>query len=820
MTGAALWKDLAYAARALRNSPVFAATAVVTIGLGMGASTAIFSVTKAVLLRKLLYQNPDRIVAAIRDDSKRGLRDFPLTTPDFLDLRNGSKDFFEDLDAIETSTANFVVPGADGAPEHVTGASVTTGFLRLLGAKIAVGRNFEDADGAWITSSTTGARVPTAAILSYEYWQRRYGGDRSIAGKPILNGSVIVAGVLEPGFELLFPPELGLERTPDFWFVERIRYNEPDRLNAHLRLLGKLKPGVSLEQAQAGADVVSALLRRTITMRGASGFAFRLEPMGRHLVAEARPAILALSGAAIFLLLIACANVANLLLVRTSLREREFGVRAALGGSRWRLASQLLMEALLLSSLGAGLGAGLAWAGVHSLVSIAPAGVPRLDAVKIDWMVLGFSAVVALTAAAAFGVPAALQASRPNIMRILRASSRTSGLGAGSRLRDAAVVAEVALSFVLLIGSGLMFRSFVALRNVDPGFDARHVLTFRLAGGVSGSPAVFLRQLQERLRAIPGVQDATAARVLPLDGVFYGIRWGRPEQGDPMGLPTSADFQVTLPGYFETLGARLLEGRSFTEQDNDPSRKLVIIDDLMARKAFPGESAVGKHLLFTSWDGPVPVLTEVIGVVAHQRENSLAEPGHEQIYFTNGYVGHWMLLEWAVRTTGDPSKYAAAVRAEVGKMGRGVVIAEMQPMQAIEDRARASTRFALLLISSFAAIAAALAGVGLYGVLSTVVRRRTAEIGVRMALGAGPASILKLVIGYGIELSITGIGIGIVAAVVLTHWMGSMLVGVRATDPVTFVAMAALFLIIGVAASWLPARRASALDPTVALRED
>jgi putative ABC transport system permease protein len=365
-----------------------------------------------------------------------------------------------------------------------------------------------------------------------------------------------------------------------------------------------------------------------------------------------------------------------------------------------------------------------------------------------------------------------------------------------------------------------MFRSFLALRSVDPGFDARHVLTFRLAGGVNGSPAEFLHQLQERLRGIPGVQEATGANVLPLNGVFYPIRWGRPEEGDPNNLTTAADFQIALPGYFETLGARLLEGRTFTEQDNDPSRKVVIIDDLLAKRAFPGESAVGKHLHISSWNGPEPDLAEVIGVVAHQRENSLAELGHEQLYFTNGYVGHWMLLQWAVRTAGDPAKYAAAVRSEVGKMGRGVAIAEMEPMQAIEDRAQASTHFALLLIGTLAAIAAALAAIGLYGVLSTVVRQRTAEIGVRMALGAGPASILKLVIGHGMGLSAAGIGIGIVAALALTRWMNSLLVGVRASDPVTFVSMACLFLILAVAASWLPARRAAALDPTAALREE
>jgi putative ABC transport system permease protein len=585
-------------------------------------------------------------------------------------------------------------------------------------------------------------------------------------------------------------------------------------------LLGRLKPGVSIARAQAGADVVSTQLRRQFAMKAASGFTFRLAPLDRHLVSEARPAILALSGAAIFLLLIACANVANLLLVRTSLRERELGVRAALGGSRWRLASQTLMEALLLSALGAIAGAGLAWAGVHFLVSSAPAHIPRLDAVKIDWSVLAFTAVAALLAAAAFGVPPALLASRPNVMRILRSSSRTGGLGAGNRLRTMAVVAEFALTFVLLIGSGLMFRSFLALRSVDPGFDPRHVLTFRLAGGPGGSPAPYLRELRDRLRAIPGVKDATGARVLPLNGVFYPIRWSLPDQGDPSTLATAADFQVALPGYFETLGTPLIDGRSFTEQDNDPSRKVVIIDDLLAKKAFPNQSPVGKHLLISAWNGPEPVSAEVIGVVAHQRQNSLAEPGHEQLYFANGYVGHWMLLEWAVRTEGDPAEYAAAIRAEIGRMGHGVVIAEIEPMQAIAARAQASTRFALLLIGAFAAIAATLAAVGLYGVLSTVVRQRTAEIGVRMALGANPASILRLIIARGIALSVAGIAIGIAASLALTRSMAGMLVGVRAMDPVTFVAMTALFLIIAAAASWTPARRAAALDPTAALRDE
>ena len=528
-------------------------------------------------------------------------------------------------------------------------------------------------------------------------------------------------------------------------------------------------------------------------------------------------------GAVIFLLLIACANVANLLLVRTSLGGRELAIRTALGGSWWRLARQILAEAVLLSGMGTLLGVGLAWSGIHELLVIAPANLPRLESIAIDARVLALTAFAGLAAAVIFGMPAALQASRPDIMRVLRASGRTTALGGGRLLRNAVVIAEVALCFVLLIGSGLMFRSFLALQRIDPGYDPHGILTFLLLGGRGGAQpqerAARLREIQCHLRALPGVQGVSAASPFPLADVFYPARWGTEQALTDPSKFQAADFQAVLPGYFETLRTRLIEGRTFTEDDNTPARHGVIVDQFLAAKAFPQESAVGKRIL-TRTTTPEAVWVEVIGVVAHQRENSLAEAGREQIYVSDGFVGHGTVRRWALRTAGDPAKYVETVRAEIAKIDPHLLLTEVQPMDALVARAQAGTRFSLLLIGAFATIASLLAGVGLYGVLATVVRQRTAEIGVRMALGAAPGSIFNLVVGQGLRLSVAGIAAGLVAAFGLTRVMTSMLVGVEATDPVTFAAMAVLFLAIAALASWLPARRAAGLDPATALREE
>jgi putative ABC transport system permease protein len=466
----------------------------------------------------------------------------------------------------------------------------------------------------------------------------------------------------------------------------------------------------------------------------------------------------------------------------------------------------------------------LAWAGVRQLLAIAPANLPRVQSISIDPAVLAFAALAGLVSAAIFGMLPALRVSRPDIAEVLRRSGRTSGLGSGSRLRNAAVIAEVALSFVLLIGSGLMFRSFVALQHIDRGFDSNGLLTLKTLAAPHSQKveerAAFTRQMRQVLAAVPGVQEVTAVSAVPLSGGPFGpVRWGTAEALADSSRFQAADEMTVLPGYFELMRVPVISGRTFTEQDNTPEGNHVIIDQFMAAKAFPHELAIGKRLL-SKRRKPDPEWLEVIGVVAHQRETSLAQPGREQIFVTDGFWGHGNVAQWIVRTQGDPAKYAAAVRAEIGKFNRGIVVTELQPMQVWVDRAEAGTRFSLLLIGVFAAIAALLAAVGLYGVLATVVRQRTPEIGVRMALGAGPASIFQLVVGQGLRLSAGGILAGLAAAFGLTRVLKSMLIGVEATDPVTFGAISLIFLAIAALASWLPARRAAALDPTSALRDE
>ncbi len=827
------WQDLRYGARMLLKNPAFTSIAVITLALGIGANTAIFSVANAVLLRPLPYKNPDRLVLGSAELRQRNVTDWPLSNTDVFDLRNGAKTAFEDIAAVNTGRR--IMPREDGSPEQVRVASVTPNFFRLLGAKIIAGRDFTEADGQPPPPQADGAPgaqappppppLPTIAILSYEYWQRRYGGSAAVLGKGMLsggNGGPLIVGALAPGFELLLPPKLNSERLPDVWFAARLDYDTGNRNNVAHRIIGRLKDGATLAQARAEAEVVATESRNTDTIRRTADFHFRLEPMSEYLVAEVRPAILALTGAVIFLLLIACANVANLLLVRTSLRQRELAVRASLGADWGRLVRQMLAESLLLAGAGAILGLGLAWLGIRQLLAIAPANLPRLDSIKLDPVALAFTALAGLAAAVIFGLPPALQASRPDVMNILRGSGRTGGLGGGRRLRNIVVITEVALSFVLLIGSGLMFRSFIALQRVDPGFDSHGLLTFQLLGPRGQQPqerAAFMREAQDRLRALPGVENVTASSPFPLAGGFSPIRWGLEQAlSDPTKFQ-AVDFQIALPGYFETLRAPLLAGRVFTEADNAPERNVAVVDQFLAAKAFPNESAVGKRIL-VRLRGPQPEWVEVIGVVSHQRNTSLAEPGREQIYFTDGFPNHGVATRWALRVKGDPAQYAAAVRAEIKKFNPNLLITELQPMDTLVEQARAGTRFSLLLIGVFATIAALLAGVGLYGVLSTVVRQRTAEIGVRMALGATPRGIFKLVVGHGLRLSATGLAAGLVAAFGLTRAMTSMLVGVKATDPITFAAMAAIFLIIAVLAAGLPARRASALDPTIALREE
>lgn len=827
--------DFSYAFRTLRKSPVFTITVIVTIALAIGASTAIFSVTNGVLLRKLPYKDPERLVLARGDLQKRNVKDFPLSNVDYLDIRNGAKNSFEDFAAV--STFRLTLPGLDGTPERVRFAAVSINFFKMMGGSIIAGRDFEESDGTPQPEPPAGQNgnapaanapppLPTMVILSNEYFQQRFGGDRSIVGKTLPVNAAFgppptIVGVLAPGFELLFPPKSNVEQFPSVWVASRIPYDVANRNNVQWRVIGRLKPGASMPQAQAEVETVAQKIREENTISKTAGQYFQLVPMKQHLVDEVRPAILALMGAVIFLLLIACANVANLMLVRASSRERELAVRAALGAGWWQLVRQTLAEAIVLAALGTIIGVGLAYLGIRQLLYIAPENLPRLNAIGIDWQVLGFSVLAGLVSAVLFGIIPAVRTAKPNLMNILRAAGRSGALGAAG-LRNAVVVVEVALAFVLLIGSGLMFRTFMNIQRVDMGFDPHGLLTFQLLGNIGQTPQErdnFKRQLRERLDALPGVNSVTASNPLPLAGGFSPVRWGGAEaQADPSKFQ-AADLQIVLPGYFEAMGTKLLAGRTFTQDDSSPDRNYLVVDSALAAKAFPNESAVGKRILFRVRT-PEAQWGEIIGVVAHQRNTSLVEPGREQLFITDGYVNHGAASWWALRTDGDPGALANSVREVVRGMGKETFINEMRPMDRLVVQAQAQTRFSLLLIAVFSTIAALLAGVGLYGVLATSVRQRTAEIGVRMALGAAPSRIFRLMVGKGLYLSVIGIVIGLVASFAFTRVLASMLVEVKPTDPVTFASVAVLFLVIAFLASWLPALRAAGLDPTTALRNE
>ena len=824
-------KNLAIASRILWKHPAFTVTAVLTIALGVGASTAIFSVTNAVLLRPLPYKDPGRLVIGGMDLRKRNVHDLPFSNADYIDLREGTKALFTDMAGV--FTGRMVVAREDGTPEQIRYAVVTTNFFQLTGAKILYGRDFTPQDGlpqppAPPADSQNAAttRLPQFAILSYEYFRRRYGANQAIIGHTMTftgRFGPVIAGVLAPGFHLYFPPSADVEAAPDIWIANRLDYDAANRKSFSIFPIGKLKDGASLANAQSAADQVAAQARKDFPISGSSGYSIVLEPIRQHLVAEVRPAILALMGSVIFLLLIACANVANLLLVRASFREHEFAIRAAMGASRWRLILPLLTEACLLAAMGTVLGLGLGWAGIHELRVLAPANLPLLDDVRIDGVVLAYTALAGLAAAAIFGIAPAWRASQPALMNVLRGTSRTAGLASGASLRNLVVMAEVALSFVLLIGSGLMFRSFMELQRVDPGFDPHNLLTLQLVGAplrlqTPEERAVLMGQIAQRLRAIPGVQSVTASFPFPLTGEFSPIRWGTDEALKDPSRFQATEFQVVLPGYFETMRTPVLDGRTFTDEDNLPGRNRVVIDDKLAKKAFPGESAVGKRILIRIRT-PEPEWVEVIGVVAHQRTTSLSEPGREQVYFADAFMGSGFVRSWAIRTSGNAGNYSEEVRAAIKGIDSHLLITNMETAESVVNRAQAGTRFSLLLISVFALIAVTLAGIGLYGVLSTVVRQRTAEIGVRMALGAERGDILRLIVLQGLRLSVVGIVIGVVAAFGLGRVITAMLVGVKPTDPATFASVTVVFLAISTLAAWIPARRASILDPTKALRE-
>ena len=826
-----LLRDFAFGARSLRKNPAFTLTAILTLALGIGASTAIFSVTNAVLLRPLPYANPQRLVVITSDMLNRDARDIPVVPGDLKDLR-AQTTLFAGVAAVSTSRE--ALTGDDAQPEQVAVGNVTTNLFSVLGVRIVAGRNFVDEDGTPpllpgpATPPGVGSRLEpppplSIIILSHEFWQRRYGGDRSILNRTVTLGAsrAIVVGVLEPGFELLFAPSQSVRRKPDLYVALRVDWDNASRANGTLSLIGRLRDAATVGAAQAELDAVASDLRSRFVLKETAGLHFRVEPMAADMVKEVKPTIVALMGSALFVLLIACANVANLLLVRSSHRESEQAVRAALGGSRAILARQTLAEALLLSAVGGLAGLLLAGLGIRVLGLVAPEDLPRIGTVSIDGMVLGFTVLLMLVATCIFGIVPALRASRPDLMAVLRRGG-VGGLASARALRQGVVIAEVALAFALLVGCGLMLRSYVTLTHVNPGYDPNGLLTFSLQNGRTHTPpekAAFAQAVRDRIAAIHGVQSVTAAYPFPLDGNSANLRWGTDAAAADPTKFQQGNARFVLPGYFEAMRTPVLEGRTFTDADNAPEAKVVVIDQLLAAKAFPNQSAVGKRLL-SRFRTPEPEWFDVIGVVAHQRHESLTHDGRETLFFTDGMIGFGFATRWAVRTAGDPQGMASQVRAAVATIDPLVPVAELAPMSTYVRRAQAPTRFALFCLGAFAVIAVVLAAVGLYGMLATVVGQRTTEIGVRMAFGASRQQIFGLVIGQGLWLSGAGIAIGLGGALALTRVMRSLLVGVAPNDLATFAVITLLMLALAAVACWIPARRAAALDPASALRDE
>ena len=823
-----LIRDFVHAARALRKSPTFAITAIVTIALGIGASATIFSVVNTVLLQPLPYRDPDRLVYIWADLRNRNVVDFLSPPGDVQDLDQQTTRF-DGVAGVFTGRVFLRAQGSE--PEQVAIAGVMTNFFRVLGARMALGRDFDPNDAVFLPPPPPAPGVapppplPPVIIISHRLWQRRYGSDPAIIGRVIPwgnNNRAEIIGVLEPGVELLFPPGVSMERLPDVFIAPRFDFVGGNRANVSLRMIARLTPGATIEQAQAEADQMAAELRKRFATKESAGLHFRVEPMHQGLVLDVRPAIVALMGAVIFVLLVACANVANLLLVRAGVRQREFAVRSALGGTRARLVRQVLVESLLIALSGAALGLALAEAGVAALQRIGPADLPRLDAIAIDWKVAAFAALAAVAAAALFGVMPALRASRPRLMEVLRQAGRGTTEPSSRWVRDGVVLAEVALSFVLLVGSGLMIRSFVALQTTDPGYDYERVLNFGAQSTRPRSPEEFralFEQINDRLHAVPGVTGVSATSTVPLDGSAATARWGTEEA-----LADPNKFQQMTPhiirnDYFKVMGTRLLEGRTFTDADHRPEIRVVVIDSVAARKAFPGQSAVGKRLL-ARVNTDEALWFDIIGVVEHQRRVTLATEGREAMFFAEGHIGPGAAGRWVVRTDGEPAALIPVIRSELTRLDSTISLAQMEPLSVLVGRSMAPTRFSLVLIGVFAIVAAVLAAIGPYGVLAGIVRQRTSEIGVRMAFGASTSTILKQFIGQGLKLSVVGVVVGLLAAYWLTRWMASMLVGVTATDPPTYVAIALLFVTIAALASWLPARRAARLNPVAALREE
>jgi predicted permease len=812
-----LLQDLHYALRLFGRAPGFTAVAVLTLGLGIGAATAIFSIVNTVLMEPLSYREPGRIMNFWVDFGV-GAQSLPAMSPgDFKDYQQRTQ-LFESVAAasggnIAGSTGAL---GEGDAVMRVDVSTVTANFFTTLGVDPLYGRHFtaeEEAPG--------GAHV---VLLSHRLWLSRFGGDPGIVGRRIrLDGlDQTVVGVLPAGGRLWLPAEAFLVTDAELWKPLQYDYtNTPPRNFTFFTVFGRTKPGVTVAQAQADLEGVAAQLRAEHAVHEAAGMRIRAVPLQQDVVKHTRPALFALFGAVVMLLLIACANVAHLLLARATVRERELAVRGALGASRGRLVVQLATESLLLAGLAGAVGVAFAALGTRWLVWMRPANLPRVEAVEIDMTVLMFALAASGATALLFGLIPAIRAARVDVNRTLRGGVNPSASKAQVRLRGVLMVGEVALTLVLLIGAGLLVRSYFALQQVRPGFDPASVLSFRISLPIAkyARPelrAEFFRRLEGEIRRLPGVTYVGFTSQLPLTGTGALAPFAYDAETARNWESATADGRGASPDYFRALGTRLLAGRFFDERDRGAA--VIIIDETLAARAFPGENAVGRRLQVNPNGSPNP-FAEVVGVVEHVRSQDIAREVRPQIFRPLINVGNPQPFV-VVRAQSDPVSLSAPIRQAVASLDPDVPVDRLQPLSAYVDNALAQTRLTLTLMAGFGVIALIMAGVGIYGVIACTVSQRTKEIGIRMALGQEPGQIRNLVLREGLQLVGISLGIGLAVSYVLSVAVAGLVYGIHPRDPLTYGGMATFLLAVAIVGCLVPARRATAVDPLSALKTE